>query len=106
MSVMTIATHAGAFANDPFYALGTADAHNEYAAGDSIHTLKQRAAELLDADYPTTSQVQPAELYRLGYANAVVALTNQHIATVNTQSEKAHRRWARKNGRSNTPATR
>lgn len=106
MTTMTFAPAAGAFANDPFYALGTTDAHNEYADGDSIHTLKQRATQLLDAEYPTTSQVQPAELYRLGYANAVVALMNRHIATVDTQSEKAHKRWAQKNGRRHTPASR
>ena len=87
------------FANDPFYCLGVADAYDEYQAGESIDTLKVRASELLDADYPKTPHVQPAELYRLGYGNSVAGLIGGHIATVNAQCEVEQTRLARKQGR-------
>jgi hypothetical protein len=99
MSVMTTAPAVSPFARDPFYAMGFADAYDEYAAGESIDTLKRRAAELLDADYPKTRHVQPAELYRLGYGNSVAVLMNGHIATINAQTEVAQTWLARKQGR-------
>jgi hypothetical protein len=101
MTTMTLAPAAGAFARDPFYALAVADAYDEYNAGETIDTLKRRADELLDADYPQTQQTVPAELYRIGYGNTVVGLMNAHIATVNAQAEVAHKWMGRKKG----PAT-
>jgi hypothetical protein len=99
MSVMTPETAAvSPFANDPFYALGVADAYDEYAAGDSIDTLKTRASCLLDADYPKTEKVQPAELYRLGYVTSIAGLINGHVATVNAQCEVAQKNRARAAG--------
>lgn len=99
MTTMTTEYAISPFARDPFYAMGVADAYDEYAAGESIDTLKRRAAELLDADYPKTEHVQPAELYRLGYGNSVAGLMNGHIATVDAQSEVAQTWLARKQGR-------
>jgi hypothetical protein len=99
MTTMTIAPAAGAFARDPFYALGVADAYDEYNAGETIDTLKRRADELLEADYPQTQQTVPAELYRIGYGNTVIGLMNGHIATVNAQTEVAHDWLAREHGR-------
>lgn len=87
------------FARDPFYALGVGDAYDEYMAGESIEVLKCRASELLDAEYPKTASVQPAELYRLGYATSIAGILNGHIAAVNAQTEVAQKTWARKNGR-------
>ncbi|WP_399559398.1 hypothetical protein [Streptomyces chartreusis] len=87
------------FANDPFYCLGVADAYDEYQAGESIDTLKVRASALLDADYPKTEHVQPAELYRLGYCTSIAGLIGGHIATVNAQAEVAQTWLARKEGR-------
>jgi hypothetical protein len=100
MTTMTIASPVSPFANDPFYAMGVADAYDEYQAGESIDTLKRRAAELLDADYPKTTDIQPAELYRLGYGHSIAGLMNGHIATVNAQTEVAQTWLDRKQGRS------
>lgn len=90
MTTMTTATVISPFANDPFYALGIADAYDEHQAGETIDTLKARASALLDADYPHTGHIQPAELYRLGYATSIAGLIRSHIATVNAQSDVAH----------------
>lgn len=99
MSLMTPETAASAFARDPFYAMGVADAYDEYQAGESIDTLKTRASQLLDADYPKTQHVQPAELYRLGYCTSIAGLISGHIATVNAQAEVAQTWLDRKQGR-------
>jgi hypothetical protein len=93
MTTMTIAPAASAFDRDPFYAMGKADAYDEYMAGESIHTLRRRAHEMLDAD---TRGQMPADLYRLGYGNAIAGLMNGHIATVNAQAEVAHRSHSKK----------
>ena len=99
MTTMTIAPTVSPFARDPFYAMGVADAYDEYQAGETIDTLKVRASLLLDAEYPRTDTVQPAELYRLGYANSIAGMINSHIATVNAQCENAQQDLARKQGR-------
>jgi hypothetical protein len=99
MTTMTFAPANNAFARDPFYSLGVADAYDEYQAGETIDTLKRRANELLDAEYPKTQNIQPAELYRLGYTNTVIGIFNGHIATVNAQADVSQTWWARKNGR-------
>lgn len=96
MSIQTLAPAVSPFASDPFYAIGVADAYDEYQAGEDIHVLKNRAAQLLDAD-PGGSI--PAELYLVGYANTVIGLVNGHIATVNAQAEVAHHWLDRKKGR-------
>ncbi|MFJ7023202.1 hypothetical protein ACIQUW_33055 [Streptomyces sp. NPDC101117] len=89
-TVMPETSPASPFAADPFYCLGVADAYDEYTAGASIDTLSVRASALLDADYPKTDHVQPAELYRLGYCNSIAGLIRGHIATVNAQTEVAY----------------
>jgi hypothetical protein len=99
MTTMTFAPANNAFARDPFYSLGVADAYDEYQAGETIDTLKRRANELLDAEYPKTQNIQPAELYRLGYATSIAGIINGHIATVNAQADVSQKWWARKNGR-------
>lgn len=99
MTTMTVETPVSPFANDPFYALGLADAYDEHQAGTPIHVLKTRAEELLDADYPATQYVQPAELYRLGYATGVAGILNGHLAAVTAQAEVAQTWLARKQGR-------
>lgn len=99
MSLMTVAPAVSPFAGDPFYALGLADAYDEHQAGEAIDTLKTRAGELLDAEYPTTGNILPAELYRLGYATGIAGILNGHIATVNAQTDVSQKWWARKNGR-------
>jgi hypothetical protein len=88
MSLQTFAPAVSPFASDPFYAMGVADAYDEHQAGNSIHILKARADAMLDAD-PRGSI--PAELYLVGYANAVIGLMNGHIAQTNAQAEVAHR---------------
>ncbi|MFF1444190.1 hypothetical protein [Streptomyces sp. NPDC058295] len=87
MSLMTTAPAVSPFANDPFYSMGIADAYDEHQAGETVDTLKQRAADMLEAD--TRGQI-PAELYRVGYATAIAGLLNFHIATVNAQADVAH----------------
>jgi hypothetical protein len=99
MSLMTVTPAVSPFANDPFYALGLADAYDEHQNGTPIDVLKARAAELLDAEYPKTKHVQPAELYRIGYATGIAGILNSHIATVNSQAEVAQTWRARKQGR-------
>ncbi|MEW2402211.1 hypothetical protein [Streptomyces sp. NPDC046862] len=99
MTVQTVTNAVSPFARDPFYAMGVADAYDEYHAGETIDTLKRRAAELLDAEYPQTQHVQPAELYRLGYGNAVAGLMNGHIAQINAQADVAQTWLDRKQGR-------
>jgi hypothetical protein len=99
MTTMTFAPANNAFARDPFYALGVADAYDEYQAGETIDTLKRRANELLDAEYPKTENIQPAELYRLGYVTSIAGILNSHIASVNAQTDVSQTWWARKNGR-------
>lgn len=99
MTTMTFASPVSPFANDPFYAMGVADAYDEYMAGETIDTLKRRAAELLDAEYPKTQQIVPAELYRIGYGTAIAGVISGHIATVNAQAEVSQKWWARKQGR-------
>ncbi|GAA3807854.1 hypothetical protein ACFQ0G_53765 [Streptomyces chiangmaiensis] len=99
MTTMIVAPAVSPFARDPFYAMGVADAYDEHAAGDSIDTLKVRASCLLEADYPRTDKVQPAELYRLGYVTSIAGLINGHIATVNAQCEVAQKDQAREQGR-------
>lgn len=96
MTTMTFAPAAGVFDRDPFYAIGKADAYDEYMAGESIDTLKRRTDEMLDAD---TRGQMPADLYRLGYGNAIAGLMNGHIATVNAQAEVAHRDLPKKANR-------
>ncbi|WP_371099844.1 hypothetical protein [Streptomyces sp. PU_AKi4] len=89
-------TTSNPFANDPFYALGTADAYDEHKAGENVHTLLRRAHEMLDAAPlgPT-----PANLYVCGYANTVRGLLNGHMAQINAQTEVAQTWLARKQGR-------
>lgn len=87
MTTMTIAPAVSPFVRDPFYAMGVADAYDEHHAGETVDTLKRRAAELLDADAGNSI---PAELYVAGYATTVIGLVNGHIATVNAQTEVAH----------------
>ncbi|MFJ8727717.1 hypothetical protein [Streptomyces sp. NPDC093269] len=99
MTTMTVSPAVSPFARDPFYAMGVADAYDEHAAGETIDTLKVRASALLDADYPRTDTIQPAELYRLGYATSIAGLINSHIATVNAQCDMAQQDLARKQGR-------
>ncbi|MFD9004469.1 hypothetical protein ACFV0T_26510 [Streptomyces sp. NPDC059582] len=99
MTIQTVAPAISPFARDPFYALGIADAYDEHAAGETLDTLKARANALLDADYPQTDRIQPAELYRLGYVTSIAGLINSHIATVDAQSELAQKKQARKQGR-------
>jgi hypothetical protein len=94
MTTMTIAP-ANPFASDPFYALGVADAYDEHQAGDSVHTLKHRADQMLDAAPPT----EATSLYVVGYANTVIGLMNRHIAEINAQAEVAQKWLARKQGR-------
>lgn len=49
MSIQTITPAVSPFARDPFYAMGVADAYDEYQAGEDVHVLKRRAEEMLDA---------------------------------------------------------
>ena len=83
------------FANDPFYALGVADAYDEYQAGENVHTLVRRADEMLDA----APASMPASLYVVGYGNTVRGLLNGHIAQINAQAEVAHLWLNRTQGR-------
>ncbi|GHC37027.1 MULTISPECIES: hypothetical protein [Streptomyces rochei group] len=99
MTMPTSTPTVSPFSRDPFYAMGFADAYDEYQAGETIDTLKIRANMLLDVDYPENSEVQPAELYRLGYCKSVAGLVRGHIATVNAQCEVAQTTHARKQGR-------
>lgn len=87
MTIQTLAPAVSPFASDPFYAMGVADAYDEHRAGENVHTLKQRAEEMLEAD---TGGSIPAELYLVGYANTVIGLMNGHIAGINAQTEVAH----------------
>ncbi|MFE1949968.1 hypothetical protein ACFW9D_05800 [Streptomyces sp. NPDC059524] len=87
MSITTLAPATNSFANDPFYALGVADAYDEHQNGDNITILKQRATALLAADARNSL---PAELYRMGYANTVIGLANTHRAEVTAQAEVAY----------------
>lgn len=90
MSIQTIAPATSPIASDPFYALGVADAYDEHMAGEPIDTLKRRAAELLETEYPTSQDVQPSELYVLGYVASIAGIVRSHIATVNAQIELAY----------------
>lgn len=74
------------FANDPFYALGVADAYDEHQAGENVHDLKRRADELLDA----APMALPARLYVAGYARTVIGLVSGHLAQISAQAEVAH----------------
>lgn len=96
MTIQTLAPAVSPFARDPFYAIGVADAYDEYQAGEDIHLLKARAEEMLAAD---THGSLPAELYLVGYANTVIGLMNGHIAQINAQTEVAQTWLARKQGR-------
>ncbi|WP_330328258.1 hypothetical protein [Streptomyces pseudovenezuelae] len=96
MTIQTFAPAVSPFARDPFYAMGVADAYDEYAAGEDIHVLKRRAEEMVDAD---THGSIPAELYLLGYATNVIGLMNGHIAQINAQTEVAQTWLDRKQGR-------
>lgn len=96
MTTATIAPAANAFARDPFYALGVADAYDEHRAGTNVHDLKRRAEEMLDAD---TRGSLPAELYLFGYANTVIGLMNSHIAQIGAESDVAQTWLSRKQGR-------
>ncbi|MFD7995570.1 hypothetical protein [Streptomyces mexicanus] len=93
---ITEATGPSPITNNPFYALGAADAYDEYQAGDNVHTLARRADEMLDA--APTGDV-PANYYVCGYTNTVRGLLSGHIAMVNAQSEVAQTWLARKQGR-------
>jgi hypothetical protein len=86
MSIMTTAPANGSFASNPNFALGTADAYDEYNAGDTIDTLIRRSHEMLDSPHHS----MPAELYVFGYATTVIALYNGHRATVTAQTAVAH----------------
>ena len=100
MTVMTPeAATPSPFASDPFYALGVADAYDEHAAGEDVHTLVRRADEMLDA--APTGPV-PANLYVCGYGHTVRGILNGHIAMTNAQTEVAHRWLDRKQGRDRT----
>jgi hypothetical protein len=96
MTTMTFSSAVSPFASDPFYAMGVADAYDEYQAGEDVHLLKLRAEEMLDAP---AGHSTPADLYTVGYANTVIGLMNGHIATVAAQSEVAQTWLARKQGR-------
>lgn len=80
------------FAHDPFYAMGKADAYDEHRAGDTVHTLQQRAEQMLDAIPAGT----PGSLYAAGYATCVLGLMASHIAEVNAQADVAHTSQTRK----------
>lgn len=84
------------FTNDPFYALGVADAYDEYQAGENVHDLQRRAHEMLGAA-PMDSV--PVSLYVCGYGNTVAGIFNGHIAQINAQTEVAHRWLNRTQGR-------
>jgi hypothetical protein len=83
------------FTDDPFYCLGIADAYDEHAAGEDIHTLNRRADEMFDS---TPADSIPASLYVCGYATAIAGILNGHIAQINAQTEVAHR-WLATQGR-------
>lgn len=100
MTTMTIAPAVSPFANDPFYALGVADAYDEHKAGENVHDLRRRADEMLDAAPHTAG---PASLYVVGYANTVIGLLNGHMAQINAQAEVAQTWLARKQGRETAP---
>lgn len=76
------------FTDDPFYCLGIADAYDEHAAGEDIHTLNRRFEEMFDV---TPADHIPASLYVCGYGNAIAGILNSHIAQINAQTEVAHR---------------
>ncbi|MGA5670007.1 hypothetical protein ACPCTG_31570 [Streptomyces pseudogriseolus] len=96
MSTATPDIVTNPFAADPFYALGVADAYDEYKAGEDIHNLYRRADEMLDA---APTDASPANFYVCGYANTVRGLLNTHIAQINAQAEVAQTWLARKQGR-------
>jgi hypothetical protein len=97
MATMTSeATTPSPFSHDPFYALGVADAYDEYMAGENIHTLKRRAEAMLDI--PSDGR-ESTDLYVVGYANTVIGLMNSHVAEINAQTEVAQTQLARKQGR-------
>ncbi|QLJ06786.1 hypothetical protein HZZ00_37800 (plasmid) [Streptomyces sp. NEAU-sy36] len=88
MTTMTTETITPSpFTNDPFYALGAADAYDEYNAGENVHDLVRRADEMLDV---APSGRVPANLYVCGYANTVRGILNGHITQINAQTEVAH----------------
>ncbi|MCX5000932.1 hypothetical protein [Streptomyces longwoodensis] len=97
MTILTTTVPAASpFASDPFYALGVADAYDEHAAGEDVHTLLRRADEMLDT---TPNDVTPANFYVCGYANTVRGILDSHIAHINAQADVAQTWLARKQGR-------
>ncbi|MGV9226346.1 hypothetical protein ACWDPF_27175 [Streptomyces albogriseolus] len=96
MTMQTVAPAISPFAHDPFYAMGVADAYDEYQAGEDVHLLKQRAELMLDTP---SGGVDSTDLYVVGYANTVIGLMNTHIAQIAAQTETAQTWLARKQGR-------
>lgn len=86
MTTMTLAPANGGFAHNPYYALGTADAYDEYMAGETVDHLVRRSDEMIDAEYRSIA----AELYMIGYANAVRGLVNGRRANTAAQTNVAY----------------
>lgn len=96
MTIATIAPAGSAFSIDPFYCLGRADAHDE-AAVMPLEAITAHAELLLDYLGPDASLGQ--RLYTAGYARRAAELVDEHLATVNAQTDDAQTRLARKEGR-------
>ncbi|MEV5915789.1 hypothetical protein AB0M00_43770 [Streptomyces chartreusis] len=100
MTIATVTPAGSAFSTDPFYCLGRADAHDE-AAAMPLEAITAHAELLLDHLGPDASVAQ--RLYTAGYARRAAELVDEHLATVNAQSDQEQTRLARKQGRETSP---
>jgi len=96
MTAQTTNTANEAFSNNPDFARGRADAYDD-ATEHHPEVVQAHAQLALDFITPTSTPQQ--RMYTAGYARAALEVIQYHLATKTTQTDKAQKWWARKNGR-------
>lgn len=81
MTTLTLAPANGGFTNDPAYAAGRADAHDDHNT-TPVPVLHNRIGVLVDH--------HPDLAYVLGYAARVIEIQHERAAEVAAQTELAH----------------
>jgi hypothetical protein len=96
MTITDIAPGPPPFSTNPDFARGRADAYDD-AQHHQPDTVRVNATLALDFITPTSTL--PERMYAAGYGRAALEVMQSHLADKTTQTDKAQKWWARKNGR-------
>jgi hypothetical protein len=96
MTIADIAPGPSPFSTNPDFARGRADAYD-----DALHHHPEtvQATAQLVLDFVTPASTLPVRMYAAGYGHAALEAMQYHLASTTTQTDKAQKWWARKNGR-------